>query len=92
MKEEKKPYGLAFAAAVPAGDVTPSTIIVLDGHVLESAADPDDPERVRLVIVPALGPPPGRHPDQRKVVVSVPRDMALGTARPHNIDPRPLPQ
>jgi hypothetical protein len=32
------------------------TIIVLDGHVLEAAVDPDDPDRIRLVITAALGP------------------------------------
>ena len=91
MKDPEKPYGLAFGAEVPAGDVTRGTIIVLDGHVLESAPDPDDPERVRLVIIPALGPPPGDHPDQRTIVISVPQDMALGTARPENIELAPLP-
>jgi hypothetical protein len=63
----------------------------LDGHVLESAPDPDNPERVRLVIVAALGPPPGRNPDQRTMVISVPQDMAVGTARPENIELVPLP-
>ena len=80
-----------LAAAVPAGDVTLGTILVLDGQVLESTRDPDDAERVRLVIVPALGPPPGRNPDQRTIVISVPQDMALGTAPPENIELVPLP-
>jgi hypothetical protein len=68
------------------------TIIVLDGHVLEAAADPDDPDRVRLVITPALGPPPGRDPDHREIVINAPRDMKFGTARPQNIDLAPLPE
>jgi hypothetical protein len=84
-------YGLAFGATVPAAELKGGAIVVLDGHVLEATTDPDDSERVRLVIVPALGPPPGRHPDQREIVISAPRDMMLGTARPQNIELAQLP-
>ena len=92
MSSEEKPHGLAFGRAVPAEDLDPGTIIVLDGHVLERAVDPDNPDRVRVVIAPALGPPPGRNPDHREIVVIAPRDMRFGTARPENIELAPLPQ
>jgi hypothetical protein len=91
MSSEEKPYGLAFGRAVPGEELDPGTIIVLDGHVLERAVDPDDPDRVRVVIAPALGPPPGRNPDHREIVVIAPRDMRFGTARPENIKLAPLP-
>ena len=89
MSSEEKPHGLAFGRAVPAEDLDPGTIIVLDGHVLECAVDPDNPDRVRVVIAPALGPPPGRNPDHREIVVIAPRDMRFGTARPENIELAP---
>jgi hypothetical protein len=56
MADQGEFYGPAFGAAVAAGALKQGTIVVLDGHVLETASDPDDPGRVRLVIVPALGP------------------------------------
>jgi hypothetical protein len=92
MSSEQKPYGLAFGPAVPAEELDPGTIIVLDGHVLERAVDPDDLDRVRVVIAPALGPAPGRNPDHREIVVIAPRDMRVGTARPENIELAPLPE
>lgn len=90
MNSEQKPYGLAFGRAVPAEELEAGTIIVLDGHVLERTVDPDDADRVRVVITPALGPPPGRDPDHRDIVVTAPRDMLFGTARPENIELSPL--
>jgi hypothetical protein len=92
MSDHEQPYGLAFGGAVRAGDLQEGTIVVLDGHVVEAGPDPADPGRVRLVIVPALGPPPGRAPDQREITISAPRDMRFGTARPENIELAPLPQ
>jgi hypothetical protein len=87
----EKPYGLAFAQARAAGELDTGQIVVFDGHVVEVKADPDDPERVRLVLVRALGPPPGRAPDQRDVEVICPRDMVFGTAQPYNIELAPFP-
>ena len=89
--EPEKPYGLAFEQARPAGELDTGQIVVFDGHVAEVKADPDDPERVRLVLVRALGPPPGRTPDQRDVEVICPRDMIFSTAQPHNIELAPPP-
>ena len=91
MSSEEKPYGLALSGPVPAEELDPGTIIVLDGHVLERTVDPDDSDRVRVVITPALGPPPGRNPDRRDIVVIAPRDMRFGTARPENIELAPPP-
>jgi hypothetical protein len=92
MTNQEEPYGLVFRRAVAAGELEEGTIVVLDGHVVESAADPDDAERVRLVVVPALGPPPGRNPDQREIVLSAPRDMLFGTAQPQNLQLPSLPR
>jgi len=91
MGSDQKPYGLAFGRAVPAEELDPGTIIVLDGHVLECTVDPDDANRVRVAITPALGPPPGRTPDHREIIVTAPRDMLFGTARPENVELAPLP-
>jgi hypothetical protein len=92
MHSEQKLYGLAFGRAVPAEELDRGTIIVLDGHVLERTIDPDDSNRVRFVITPALGPPPGRDPDQRDIIVTAPRDMLFGTAWPENIELAPVPE
>ena len=90
-EEREQPYGLMFTAARVAGELETGQIVVLDGHVVEVEPDPDDPERVRLVLVRALGPPPGRDPDQREVTLTCPRDMVFGTAQPYNMDLAPLP-
>jgi hypothetical protein len=87
---DEQPYGLAFDEAFPASELSEGKIVVLDGHVVEVTLDPDDPELVRLTLVRALGPPPGRNPDQRRVELVCPRDMVFGTAVPHNIDLAPL--
>jgi hypothetical protein len=91
MSEEQPPYGLMFAEARAAGELDTGQIVVFDGHVVEIRPDPDDPERVRLVLVRALGPPPGSSPDQREIELICPRDMIFGTALPHNIEIAPLP-
>jgi hypothetical protein len=89
MANGSEPYGLAFAGAVPAAELEQGTIIVLDGHVVERMIDPADPDRMRIVITPALGPPPGRDPDRREIILSAPRDMKFGTAQPQNIELAP---
>jgi hypothetical protein len=66
-------------------------IIVLNGHVLAIEPDAYDEQRVRLVLVRALGPPPGKTPDQREIELFCPRDMIFATAQPHNIELAPLP-
>jgi hypothetical protein len=90
MTHQAEPYGLAFDRAVPAAELEPGSIVVLDGHVLERTDDIADRDRVRLVITLALGPPPGRDPDGREIVILAPRDMTFGTARPHNIELHPV--
>jgi hypothetical protein len=90
MTNHEEPYGLAFGRAVPATELEEGAIIVLDGHVLQCMPDADDPERVRVAIAPALGPPPGRDPDQRDIVITLPRDMMIATAQPQNIELAPL--
>jgi hypothetical protein len=91
MTNHQQPYGLALERAVAAGELQEGAIVVLDGHVVERSGDPDDPGRVRLTLVTALGPPPGRDPDRREIVISAPRDMRFATARPQNIELAPLP-
>jgi hypothetical protein len=90
-EEPEAAYGLMFDEARAAGELGRRQIVVLDGYVLDVKPDPDDPERIRLVLVRALGPPPGRTPDQREIELICPRDMIFGTARPHNIDLAPPP-
>ena len=86
----KASRGLMFEKAVTADRLRPGEIVTLDGHVISASTDPEDPERVRLVVVAALGLPPDETPDQRELVISCPRDMAFGTAVPRNIQLPPL--
>jgi hypothetical protein len=60
----------------------------LDGYVVETADDPDDQERVRLVVVPALANSPE---DSREIVVVCSRDRMMGLVKPRNIDVPPQP-
>jgi hypothetical protein len=82
-----EPRGLRFDKPVDAGELEVGQVVVVDGRVLEIAPDPEDVSQVRVVLVTALGPPPGDHPDQRELVLSCPVDMKLGTAIPHNVGP-----
>jgi hypothetical protein len=91
MTEERQPYGLMFREPRAAVDLDRGDIVVLDGHVVEVRPDPDDSERVRLVLVRTLGPPPGRNPDQREIELICPRDMVFATAEPQNIELAPPP-
>jgi hypothetical protein len=88
--KRKESCGLMFEKAVTADRLRAGEIVTLDGHVISAGTDPEDPERVRLVVVAALGLPPGDAPDQREIVISCPRDMAFGTAVPRNIQLPPL--
>ena len=88
--KRKESRGLMFEKAVSADRLRPGQIVTLDGHVISASTDPEDPERVRLVVVAALGLPPEEAPDQREIVISCPRDMAFGTAVPRNIQLPPL--
>jgi hypothetical protein len=90
-EEPEKPHGLMFSEARAAVELGAGQIVVLDGYVVDIKPDPDDQERTRLVLVRALGPPPGRTPDQREIELICPRDMIFATARPHNIDLSPPP-
>jgi hypothetical protein len=91
MDDERQPYGLAFSGPIKAAELEEGQIVVLDGHVVEAKPDPDAPERTRLVLVRALGPPPGTNPDQRQIELICPSDMLFGTAEPHNIELAPPP-
>jgi hypothetical protein len=82
--------GLTFEKAIIAERLAPGEIVTLDGHVMSASIDPEDPERIRLVLVAALGVQPGEPPDQRELVISCPRDMPFGTAVPRNIQLAPL--
>jgi hypothetical protein len=88
---DDEPYGLMFREARAAAALGSGDIVVFDGHVVDAKPDPDDEGRVRLVLVRALRPPPGKSPDQREIEVVCPRDMVFGTAVPHNIEIAPPP-
>jgi hypothetical protein len=85
-----EPYGLAFGEARLAEALERGRIVVFDGHLVDVSPDPEDPERMRLTLVRALGPPPGKAtPDQREIELICPRDMVFATAQPYNIELAP---
>jgi hypothetical protein len=79
--------GLFFEKAVTADEVAEGDIVLVNGRVVETAADSDNPERLRLVIVPALASSPE---DTRQIVLVVPRDRVMALARSHDIEQAPL--
>jgi hypothetical protein len=89
MSDHPEPRGLTLLEAVAADELQRGQIIVFDGHIASVSPVADDPDCVRIMLVPALGPPPGTNPDQRTIEVVCPRDMRFGTAAPHNISLAP---
>jgi hypothetical protein len=85
MPDRSKPFGLSFGKPVAVQELQEGQIVVLDGYVVEAGPDPDDPDRVRVVVVRALAGLEEQR-DQREVVLSIPGDMKLGTAQPFNMD------
>jgi hypothetical protein len=88
-REDRGPgRGLLFDKALSAGRLEAGQVVVVNGRILESGPDPEDASYVRLVLVTAWSPGRGPSaPDQREMLLSCPRDMELGTAIPHNLDP-----
>jgi hypothetical protein len=92
MAEQKAMRNLEFDGAWPAGELAPGKLVCVEGHVVDVRADPADPQRVRLILVPAFGIPPDEdRPDRREIELSCPRDMLLGTLRPENFELVPPP-
>ena len=79
MPEMEEKIALLFERPVVAGALEEGQIVVVDGHVVGVEPDADDPERVRVTIFREVAGV-GDEPDQR-VVLTVPRDMKLATAR-----------
>jgi hypothetical protein len=73
--------GLRFGSPVPAGDLEPGQIVVVDGTIAAVDSDPDDPDTVRLRIVRLLAGV-ADETDEADVILSVPRDMRIATAVP----------
>lgn len=70
---------LRFEGALEADELQEGQIIVVDGHVAETTPDPDDPSRIRIVIDRLLAGV--EDADRREVVLIVPGDMRIATAR-----------
>jgi hypothetical protein len=81
LRDDRTPLGLRFAETVSAGELREGQVVVVDGGVLETRPDPDDFERVRVVVVRLVAGVEAV-PDPREVVVTVPRDMKIATAYP----------
>ena len=86
---EEKKIGLRFEGAVPADELQRDQIVVVDGHVVETRADPSDPGRVEIVVARLLAGVEGQS-DERTVIVSVPRDMRIATASRFEGEPPPV--
>ena len=72
---------LAFDRAVAARALEPGQVVVLDGRVVEVGLAPEGAGRVRIVIVTALGTPPGDRPDPREIVLTCEGGQSFSTAR-----------
>ena len=74
-------FASGFKRAAPAVELEERELVAIEGRVLANVGDTEDPSRVRLTIVQALGPPPGDRPDPHEMVLICPADMILLTAR-----------
>ena len=63
--------------SVAADDLEDDQAVILKGRVAGCTSDPTDPERVRFTFVSTLGD----QPDERELVLSVPRNMQFATIR-----------
>ena len=70
-----------FEKAVAAGALEPGQVVVLDGCVVDVGPAPEGAGRARIVIVTAMGPPPGDHPDPREIVLTCEGGQSFSTAR-----------
>ena len=72
---------LRFERSVAARALEPGQVVVLDGRVVEVGPAPEGAGRVRIVIVTALGTPPGDRPDPREIVLTCESGQSFSTAR-----------
>jgi hypothetical protein len=63
--------------SVAADELEDDQAVILKGRVVGCTSDPTDPERVRFAFVSTLGD----QPDERELVLSVPRNMEFVTVR-----------
>jgi hypothetical protein len=63
--------------SVAADELEDDQAVILKGRVVGCTSDPTDPERVRFTFVSSLGD----QPDERELVLSVPRNMEFVTIR-----------
>jgi hypothetical protein len=70
-----------FDRAVAARALEPGQVVVLDGRVVDVGPAPEGAERARIVIVTAMGPPPGDHPDPREIILTCEGGQSFSTAR-----------
>jgi hypothetical protein len=69
--------GWAVDKSVAADELEDDQAVILKGRVVECTSDPTDPERVRFTFVSSLGD----QPDERELLLSVPRNMEFVTIR-----------
>ena len=63
--------------SVAADELEDDQAVILKGRVVGCTSDPTDPERVRFAFVSTLGD----QPDERELMLSVPRNMQFATIR-----------
>jgi hypothetical protein len=69
--------GWPVDTSVAADELQDDQAVILQGRVVGCMSDPTDPERVRFTFVSSLGD----QPDERELVLSVPRNMEFVTIR-----------
>jgi len=84
--KRQKPYGLALTDRVKTGGLRKGRSSFSTGMSWKLGATRTDPGRTRLVLILALGLPPGTNPDQREIQLICPSDMLIDTAEPRNIE------
>ena len=65
--------------ALPARDVVSGQVVMLDGQLVSTDAEPADPGLLRLTFVSGVRPPRGSSPDRREIFLVCPRETIMAT-------------
>jgi hypothetical protein len=70
---------LIYEDGLPARDVASGQVVMLDGRLVSTDAEPADPGSLRLTLVSGVRPPRGSAPDRREIFLVCSRETIMAT-------------